>query len=109
MPWPTSKLVFEGLQTCTYGLHAPGMHGKAALPKSRRPFLLLLQLLPTQKADLMLTQGLEGLLPPGIVAQLVSCKHAACVALRDILSPSVGKCNNISQASWPATTYLNWH
>lgn len=52
--------------------------------------------LAMQQADLMFTQGLEGLLPPGVVAQLVSCEHAACVALCDILSAFVGKCNNIS-------------
>jgi hypothetical protein len=69
---------------------------RANIAKAREPFLLLLQLLPTHKADLMLTQGLEGLLPPGVVAQLVSCQHAACVALRDILGASVGKCNDVS-------------
>lgn len=69
---------------------------RANIAKAHRPLLLLLHPLPRQKTHLMLTQGLEGLLPPGIVAQLVSCKHAACVALCDILSASVGKCNDIS-------------
>ena len=59
-----------------------------------------------QRTCLVFAQRLEGLLPPGIVPQLVSSKGACYIPLRDIFGASVGKCYNIRQPFKPERTHI---